>query len=82
VENIVAKKRCWGNPRGYVPLVAGRVEESEKGRQGAVSRKASVGRGKAQLFPLQGVRVRLNLQGRLVHFRVFYTYYLEENKPK
>jgi hypothetical protein len=32
-NKIVAEKRCWGDPRGYVPLVAGRVMESEKGRQ-------------------------------------------------
>jgi len=43
-----------GDPRGYVPLVAGRVKESEKGRQGAVRKQASVGRGNAKLFPLQG----------------------------
>jgi len=29
-----------------------------------VRKQASVGRGKAELFPLQGIRVRLNLQGR------------------
>ncbi len=69
--NIVAEKRCWWDPRGYVPLVAGRVKESEKGRQGAVRRKASVGRGKAELFPLQGGSLRLNLQGRFFHSRVF-----------
>jgi len=45
-----------GDPRGYVPLVAGRVKESEKGRQGAVRKQASVGRGKAKLFPLRGAR--------------------------
>jgi len=35
---------------------------SEKGRQRAL--EASVGRGKAELFPLQGELRRLNLQGR------------------
>ena len=41
------EEMLWGDPRGYVPLVAGRVKESEKGRQGAVRKQASVGRGKA-----------------------------------
>jgi hypothetical protein len=36
-----------GDPRGYAPLVAGRVKEFEKGRQRAVRKQASVGRGKA-----------------------------------
>ncbi len=42
-------------------------------------KQASVGRGKAELFPLQGVRVRLNLQGRFFNYRVFYSLDLEEN---
>jgi len=32
----------------------------EKGRQRAVRKQASVGRGKAKLFPLQGGSLRLN----------------------
>jgi hypothetical protein len=55
-----------GDPRGYALLgrrTLYRVREGE-----AASRekeKASVGRGKAELFPLQGGEVRLNLQWSL-----------------
>ena len=78
VDNIVAEKRCWGDPRGYVPLVAGRFLASEKGRQRVAREQVSVGRGKAERFPLQGGSVRLNLQGRSCNSRVFYPHYLEE----
>jgi len=78
VDNIVAEKRCLGDPRGYDPLVAGRT--SEKGRQRVARKQTSVGRGKAERFPLQGGSVRLNLKGRSFHSRVFYPHYLEENR--
>jgi len=43
-----------GVPRGYVPLVAGQfLGLPENGRQGASWNEATVGRGKAKLFPLQ-----------------------------
>ncbi len=64
-NDIVAEKRCWGDPRGYVPLVAGQFLASEKGRQRVAREQASVGRGKAEHFPLQGGSVRLNLQWSL-----------------
>jgi len=63
--NSVVEKRCWGDPRGYASLVAGGFA-SEKGRQRAL--EASVGRGKAELFPLQGDSGRLNLQRSLHPF--------------
>jgi len=79
-EYIVTKKRCRGDPREYASLVAGRFLTPEKGRQRAViRRKTSVGRGKAQLFPLQGDSRRLNLQGRFFNFREFHPYNLDEN---
>jgi len=42
-----------GIPREYIPLVAGGCKASEKGRQRTF--EVSVGRGKAELFPLQGL---------------------------
>ena len=59
-------------------MVAGRFLASEKGRQQVARKQASVGRGKAERFPLQGGSVRLNLKGRFFHSRVFYPHYLEE----
>jgi len=71
-----------GGSKGVCPLGhrAGVNVLPEKGRQRAVRKQASVGRGKAKLFPLQSGSLRLNLQGRFFHSRVFYTYYLEENR--
>jgi len=79
-NNIVAEKRCCGDPKGYVPLVAGRFLASEKGRQRVVIKQASVGRGKAERFPLQGGSVRLNPQGRFLRSRVFHSSNLEESQ--
>jgi len=42
---------------------------SEKKRQRVVRRQASVGKGKAELFPFRGVSGSLNLQGRFGFFR-------------
>ena len=78
VDNIVAEKRCWGDPRGYVPLVAGR--KSEKGRQRVRESKRALEGGRRSAFPSKEVRVRLNLQGRFFHSRVFRPYYIEENQ--
>ena len=65
-SNSVTEKRCWGDPRGCASLVAGGIIAYEKGRQLAF--EASVGRGKAKLFPLQGELLRLNLQWSLLLF--------------
>jgi hypothetical protein len=77
VDNIVVEKRCWGDPRGCVPLVAGR--KSEKGRQRVRESKRALEGGRRSAFPSKEVRVRLNLQGRSFHSRVFYPHNLEEN---
>ncbi len=84
-DSLEGKHRCgetmFGGSKGICPL--GRrtfygVREGE-----AESRKrneASVGRGKAQLFPLQRDSVRLNLQGRFFHCCVFNSHQLVENQ--
>jgi hypothetical protein len=66
-----------GGSKGVCPL--GRRTQVREGEAASVRKEASVGRGKAERFPLQGGSVRLNLQGRFFHSRVFYPYYLEEN---
>jgi len=76
-NNIVAQKRCWEDPRGYVPLVAGRFLASEKGRQRVARKQASVGRGKAERFPLQGGSGRLNLLWSLHPFQCIFYYSIE-----
>ena len=51
----------------------------EKGGREPQWNEASVGRGKAKLFPLQEDSGKLNLQGRFIHSWVFHSYYLEVN---
>jgi len=80
VDNIVAEKRCWGDPREYVPLVAGR--KSEKGRQRVRESKRALEGGRRSAFPYKEVRVRLNLKGRSFHSCVFYPPYLEEKQGR
>ncbi len=75
-----------GIPRGYVPLVAGKVYTlPRRGGRESDRRRTPVGRGKAKLFPLQATSTslkdrirRLNLQWSLHPF--LKTFSLTERK--
>ena len=67
-----------GGSKGVCPL--GRRTQVREGEAASAREQASVGRGKAERFPLQGGSVRLNLKGRSFHSSVFYSRHLEENK--
>jgi len=68
-RSIVAEKRCWGDPRGYALLGRRTLHCVREGEAASREKeKASVGRGKAELFPLQGGLGRLNLKWSLQPF--------------
>jgi len=51
----------FGGSKGVCPLGRRTSYRVREGEAASARKQASVGRGKAELFPLQGVRVRLNL---------------------
>ncbi len=67
LEEPIGRKPIEGVPRGFAPLVAGKVPTlTRRGGRESDRRKAPVGRGKAKLFPLQRDSGRINLQWSLL----------------